>query len=137
MQRNVIIAYASLLLIILMLFFVLLHYSLTAALCDYNIVDSLALLPPNMFGDKSLWSNMSACKMILFHEENQVFVVDIASDCIMMLNTESNESELIGTDCSGLIAHQGWLFDQAGGLRVKLEEEKTAIYSKEGLYLCT
>ena len=114
----------------------LLHHSLLAAQCQYNLVETLALLPPSLVGGEP-WSNVSSCRSITFHQGQEVFMTDLFKDCVLKLDLKNGEIEAIGTECDDM-NEEGWLLvDQMGGVMVELEEEdKIAMYSGDGLLVC-
>ena len=114
----------------------LLHHSLLAAQCQYNLVETLALLPPRL--EIEQWSNGSSCRSITFHQGQEVFMTDLLKDCVAKLDLKKGEMEVMGTECEEMNREDGLLMDQMGGVMVELEEEdKIALYSGDVLLICS
>ena len=123
-----------LLLLLFLPLLLLLHYSISAAQCQTMLVEVAALLHPRLV-EGGGWTNVSSCRLITFHQE-QVFMTDFVMDCLVRVDMDKGEMEVMGTECDQL-EEQGLLVDQMGSVMVELEEEeKVAVYSNEGLYLC-
>ena len=119
-----------------LLLLLLLHHSLLAAQCQYNLVETMALLPP-MLVEEEPWSNVSSCRSITFHQGQEVFMTDLFKDCVVKLDLENGEIEAIGTECEEMSEEGGMLVDQMGGVMVELEEkDMVALYSGDGLLIC-
>ena len=120
----------------LLLHLLLLHYTLQAALCQYQVVDNLALLTPVQL-EREPWGNISSCKYITFHQE-QIIVADWLLDCVVnKYDILTTEVEAVGRECEVMMEQGSLIVDQIGGIFLNVEDEdKIGIYSGDGLYLC-
>ena len=119
----------------LLLHLLLLHYTLLAALCQYEVVDNLALLTPVQL-EREPWGNISSCKHITFHQE-QIIVADWLLDCVVKYDILTTEVEAVGRECKVMMEQGSLIVDQIGGIFLNVEDEdKIGIYSGDGLYLC-
>ena len=120
------------LLLFLPLLLLLLHHFISAALCQFRLVEVAALLHPSMVEGRG-WSNVTSCRVLTFHKE-LVIIAYLDVDCTVVV--DKGEIEMNGIDCDQLEDH-GLLIDMMGSILVELkEEEKVAVYSGEELYLC-
>ena len=112
----------------------LLHHSLLAAQCQYDMVETWAIFPPSLVGGEP-WTNVSSCRSFTFHQGQEVFVTDLFKDCVVKFDLKNGEIEAIGTECDDMKG--GLLVDQMGGVMVELEEDKIAMYSGDGILICS
>ena len=119
----------------LLLHLLLLHHTLLAALCQYQVVDNTALLTPVQL-EREPWGNISSCKHITFHQE-QILVADWLLDCVVKYDIETREVEAVGRECYAMMEQGSLIMDQMGGIFLNVEDEdKIGLYSSEGFYLC-
>ena len=65
-------------------------------------------------------------------------MTDLLKDCVAKLDLKKGEMEVMGTECEEMNGEGGLLMDQMGGVMVELEEEdKIALYSGDGLLICS
>ena len=98
------------LLLFLPLLLLLLHHFISAALCQFRLVEVAALLHPSMVEGRG-WSNVTSCRVLTFHKE-LVIIAYLDVDCTVVVDKgeiemsegvwlghadQSNEM-LIGTD---------------------------------------
>ena len=65
-------------------------------------------------------------------------MTDLFKDCVVSLDLKKGEMEILETECEEMNGEGGLLLDQMGGVMVELEEEdKIALYSGDGLLICS
>jgi hypothetical protein len=96
-------------------------------------VETLALLPPRL--EIEQWSNGSSCRSITFHQGQEAFMTNLFKDCMVRLDIKMDEIEALRNECDEI---NGDWWDQMGGVMVELvEEDKIALYSGDGLLICS